>query len=374
LLFEVSYKFSKAHLDRALPLHLATDKQGTISSVGPALSARFPTITTNSQIWDYFENVLPYFEAGEDEDFARITLQIRGTNIQLDGYKWFLDGPIVYAMGFSGGGEQLSPPLTYLDYPKVPPNAGSYIEKILRTGLLDDMRDLAAAEKAARAKAQNEASNIQLIAGLLSHDLINYLSLIMSSFLKCASEAKSSVEREKISQGVAATNLSVVLCRAMMDIAGNPRALSEKCVIDVALLDIEGLLVGLLSPGTGLKLRLAAPGMEVLCDRAGLTSSLVNLIKNAAEELAGVGGDIEIKTTMSLNPSSHVELTISNTLGLTRPDQLGKLGCTSWSTKRSNSGLGIEAVRRFCNSQGWEFAIFSTPSERVVIKILAPSA
>ena len=356
-----------------LPLHLATDEQGTISSVGSALSARFPTITPNSQIWDYFESVLLHPEVSENEEFSRIKLQIRGANVQLDGYKWVLDGSIVYAMAFSGGFEQLSPPLTYSDYPKVPSNAGSYIEHSIRTSLLDDMRDLAASERAASAKAKSHASNVQLIAGLLSHDLINYLSLIMSSFLKCASGAQSNVEREKIAQGIEATNLAVVLCRSMMDIVGNPRALFEQFAIDIALVDIEGLLVGLLSPGIILKLRLGAPGMKVLCDRASLTSSLVNLIKNAAEELAGVGGDIEIKTTMVSNTGSHVELSISNTLGHTRPDQLGKLGANLWSTKRDVGGLGVEAVRRFCNSHGWEFAISGTPLEGVVIKILAPS-
>ena len=356
-----------------VPLHLATDEQGTISSVGPALSARFPTITTNSQIWDYFENIYLRPDAEENKDFAPVKLQIRGASIQLDGYKWVLDGSIIYAMAFSKGFEQLSPPLTYSDYSKVPPNAGSYIEQYIRAGLLDDMRDLAACENAASAKANKKASDVQLIAGLLSHDLINYLSLIMSSFLKCSSDAQSNVGREKIAQGIQATNFAVVLCRSMMDIAGSPRALFEQCAIDIALLDIEGLLVGLLSPGIVLKLRLSAPGMNVLCDRASLTSCFVNLIKNAAEELAGFGGDIEIQTKMVLNTGSHVELIISNTLGRTRFDQLGKLGSTSWSTKRTEGGLGIEAVRRFCSTHGWEFTILSNSSEGVVIKILAPS-
>ena len=372
-MFEVSYKFSKVHLDRMFPLHLATDEQGTISSVGPALSARFPTITTNSQIRDHFENFHLRADAEENKDFAPVKLQILGASIQLDGYKWVLDGSIIYAMAFSEGFEQLSPPLTYSDYSKVPPNAGSYIEQYIRAGLLDDMRDLAASEKAASDKAKNQASNVQLIAGLLSHDLINYLSLIMSSFLKCSSVAQSNVEREKISQGIEATNFAVLLCRSMMDIAGSPRALFEQCAIDIALVDIEGLLVGLLSPGIVLKLRLCAPGMKVLCDRASLISCLVNLIKNAAEELADFGGDIEIQTKMVLNTGSNVELIISNTLGRTRPDQLGKLGSTSWSTKRSEGGLGLRAVRQFCNAHGWEYAISSTPSQEVVIKILAPS-
>jgi len=355
-----------------LPVHLATDEQGTISSVGPALSARFPTITTNAQIWDYFENVILSSGENENEEFVRIKLQVIGSSIQLDGYKWVLDGSIVYAMAFSGAVEQLSLPLTYSDYAKVPPNAGSYIEQFLRAGLLNDMRDLATAQKSASSAAKKQTSNVQLIAGVLSHDLINYLSLIMSSFLKCSSGAKSNGEREIIAQGIEATNLAVVLSRTMMDIAGNPRPLSEQCPIDVTLMDIEGLLVGFLSPGIELKLRLGAPGMKVLCDRAGLTSSLVNLIKNASEELTGFGGEIEIRTMMVSNAGSHVEIMISNTLGHTKPHQLGKLGSTSWSTKRSEGGLGVEAVRRYCNSHGWEFLITSTSLEKVMIKILAP--
>lgn len=354
-------------------MHLATDEKGTISSVGPALSARFPTITTNSQLWDHVENLSSNFRAGEGKDCEPVNLQLRGTNIQLSGYKWVIEGGIVYAISFSEGFSQLSPPLTFLEYPKVPPNAGSFIEQNLRMALLDDMRDLARLEKAATVKANSQASNVQLLAGLLSHDLINYLSLIMMSFLKCSSRAQSNDEGDTIAQGVEATNLAVVLCRTMMDIAGNPRALSERCAIDRVLLDIEGLLAGLLSPGIVLNLRLGAPGLELLFDRAGFTSCLINLIKNAVEELAGVGGGIEIKTTMVLNTTSHVQITISNTLGHSGPDQLAKLGSTLWSSKRSESGLGVEAVRRFCSSHAWDFAILNTPAEIVTIKILAPS-
>ncbi len=223
---------------------------------------------------------------------------------------------------------------------------------------MEDMRQ-AIVHRDARQKAmlagvaheiRNPLGGIELFAGLLVADL---------------EDEKAREEAQKIQKEV--QNLKRIV-NDFLDYAKPQSARKEACEVGDIYREVLSLLAGELQ-GIDCRFIPAADMCAVFADPQHLRQILLNLVKNAAEALAGTGG-IELNAKRG---ADFVELTLSDTGPGIPPDVRKRLFDPFFTTRKEGSGLGLAIAKSLIEENGGEIWLVEGAS-RTSFKFRLPTA
>ena len=120
---------------------------------------------------------------------------------------------------------------------------------------------------------------------------------------------------------------------------------------------------------------------ELLADPDRLSQVFLNLVRNALQALAEVGGTLTIRTAVSLahrlsssggEQDSTLLIEIADSGPGMPPEVLERLATPFFTTRKGGTGLGIAVARQWLARHGGALRIDSTPGEGTVASVTLP--
>ena len=232
--------------------------------------------------------------------------------------------------------------------------------------------------------------SLGVLAGGIAHDFNNLLMVVLGNLdFACAQLPPGSPLLDGLGQASHASRRAAELAKQMLAFAGKARFALER----LDLRELVGGMIPMLEASIACRasLRLeAAPSLPAIdADPAHLNQAILNLVLNAAEALAPVGGTItltlrearidedESASTWFPGPlpaGRHVLLEVSDTGCGMEPDTLPRVFDPFFSTKFTGRGLGLAAVLGIVRSHGGAVRILSEPGQGTTVGLLFPAA
>ncbi len=244
----------------------------------------------------------------------------------------------------------------------------------------------ARAEMARALERGKRTEAIGQLAGNVAHDFNNLLQVIASGNETLGDPDASPAEKSKVlalsekSLGHAAQIIRQLLAYArQQDLAPSPMRLRD------FLEETEALLHSALGERNHLTIEDDSHGANILVDRTQLTTSLLNLIRNAADAMP-TGGQVRISTQVrtlddaaarswnDVAPGDYLVVGVQDDgIGMSA-QQVGSACEPFFSTKgpQSGTGLGLSSVYGFVKQSGGDLKIHSAPDEGTLVQFLLP--
>ena len=235
----------------------------------------------------------------------------------------------------------------------MPANSGYFLQTQFQKLLMVELSEVAAREREQRRRADKLLSDLSLIAAITSHDICNYMQIISCQLDEIALYEGAAASSSKLLRAHEACELATMLLHSMLTISGHSRELQTQFSIDSTISEVEGLLRSLLPVNVTLELNLACEGADVIGDRGGFVSSLLNTVKNASEAFAKRHGKITISSFRSIECPGRVVIKICDTGPGLRHTNIDFQSHDLFTTKRDGTGLGLASVREFCYRSAW---------------------
>lgn len=362
-------------LDQNIPYYLIVDGSNTIVKSGPALTLLLREDIEGRCLTEAFKvhgatDVWKPASSEEVRSTAKLSSRARG--IVLEGVRWNLttggEGVWIFSPSISENAGSLSVD----DFPRVPGNAAFFLQTQFQKLLMLELNEVAALEREQRLRADNLLKNISLIAAITSHDICNYMQTISIHLDEIALDEGAAGSRSTIMCAHEACELATMLLHSMLSISGHSRDAQTQFSVEATISEIAGLLKALTPENVVFELNLLSPGYEVLGERGGFVSSLLNLVKNASESFDGECGKIVISTLRSPKDTNHVLIKIDDTGPGLPSANIDFQSRDFFTTKRRGTGLGLASVREFCQRSGWTMEIASPAGRGTCILLEAP--
>ncbi len=210
----------------------------------------------------------------------------------------------------------------------------------------------------------------QDLARILAHEMMNSLTPV-------ASMAQSLKLLVADGPGEIADAIAVIGERSqhLMRFVERYRAAAElptPVVADVPVAILFATVETLLQrdlAGTRLTSQISPPGLVVACDRDLIEQALINLLRNAADAVAGrPDAAIALKAH---GGEGGVEITVTDTGAGIAADLLDRIFVPFFTTKPGGSGIGLSLVRQIAVAHGGRAEARSTP-EGTTIRLTLP--
>lgn|GEM_PF-5295994 len=362
-----------AVLDQNVPYYLVIDATNTIVKTGSAVTRLLLEDIEGRYLTEVFE-VNGTIDGGNpafpEEGRSTTKLSSKARGIILEGVRWNL---------MTGGVWILSPStsenagiLNVDDFPRVPANAGYFLQNQFQKLLLGELSEVTAREGEQRLRADKLLRDISLIAAITSHDICNYMQVISSELDEIALDEGAAVSRPNLLRAHEACELATMLLHSMLTISGHSRDSQTQFSIDSTILEVEGLLASLKPANVILELNLACEGVNVFGERGGFVSSLLNTVKNASEAFDGARGRITISTCRSIECPGRAFIKICDTGPGLRHTNIEFQTHDLFTTKRHGTGLGLASVREFCCRCAWTMELVSESGFGTSVLLSAP--
>lgn len=235
---------------------------------------------------------------------------------------------------------------------------------------MQDAETLAPAERFTDCDAGSHAT---IVAAGIVHDLGNLIQIASSalSILARTPEAPPEHNRPILHRARAALDHAGGIVRQNLAGLCDGAAPTARSNVAAALLDVAALAETMGDASFGVALDLAPNLPDVRCNSIGLRRSLLNLILNARDAMAGSG----TAHVAAHNSTDSVELRVSDHgIGMTAA-VAARVFDPTFTTKRDGlGGIGLPMVKRFVGSVGGEMAIDSTPGIGTTVTLRLPTA
>jgi signal transduction histidine kinase len=229
--------------------------------------------------------------------------------------------------------------------------------------------------------------SLGLMAAGVAHDFNNTLRAIgaVSELISLRSQEPESRDyAEEIGKAVQQAS---GICRQMLTYTG--RSMAEKSALDLRSLitDFLPLLKASLSRHVTVEFTADVESAIIVGNVTQLQQVLMNLVKNAAESIDGVGsvtvqlsrrkvasgrlGD-EQKWLGRVEPGDYFELTVTDTGSGMSEEVLSQIFDPYFTTKRTGHGLGLSSVQGIARSHSAVLGVTSQPGQGTTISLLIP--
>ena len=240
--------------------------------------------------------------------------------------------------------------------------------------------------------------SLGLLAGGIAHDFNNLLSSVVgnASLVRLRLPANSGAEESLQANSGAEESLQAIelaatraaeLCRQMLAYAGKGRFVIEALDLTALVDDLVPLLkVSVAHHGT-VRLETVRGLPAVSADATQLRQIVMNLVLNAADAIAGRGGEIVVATgTMqastewlagcaagaALPSGTYVFLEVRDTGVGMPPEVLAKIFDPFFTTKFAGRGLGLAAVLGIVRGHHGALQVRSVPGTGSAFRLLLP--
>ncbi len=249
-------------------------------------------------------------------------------------------------------------------------------------------RAMRAAEERLRETAKLESLGV--LAGGIAHDFNNLLvGILGNASLAQEMLPAGSSARELLADVVNASDKAATLTRQMLAYSGRGNFIVEPVDLSAAVREMLPLVSHSISPSVSIHLRLD-PAMPVLeGDRGQIQQVVMNLLINAAEACAGLGGTVDVSTSVvwgdaqSLPPlfglppvgaGSFVQLEVRDS-GCGMTDEVkAKVFDPFFTTKFAGRGLGLSAVLGIIRAHRGALQLESVPGRGTTFRVQFPAA
>ena len=232
--------------------------------------------------------------------------------------------------------------------------------------------------------------SLGLLAGGIAHDFNNLLGAILgNAHLVLESLETDHPERPAIAEIKTAAERSALLTRQLLSYAG--RALTERIPVDLSeqTREVADLLRPVLGPEVVLRFELADSLPTVEVDPGQLQQVVMNLVRNAADALAGAPGTITLRTSLArlerpelatlvadagLEPGLYVRLDIADDGPGMDAETRARLFDPFFTSKNSGHGLGLPVALGVVRGHGGGIALDSEPGAGTCFRVYLPAS
>ena len=250
----------------------------------------------------------------------------------------------------------------------------------------EDISERKATEE--RLRHSQKMETIGQLTGGLAHDFNNLLAIIIGNLQLLEERGDIDPEsRELIADALWSAERGAQLTHRLLAFARRQRLNPKRTDLN----GVVGEMTDLLRRTIGDKVRIVenfAPELwETMVDRGQLESSLLNLVVNARDAMAGGGvltistGNIRLppnpaSTADDTPPGDYVLLDVADTGCGMPPEVLERIFEPFFTTKKlgEGSGLGLSMVYGFVRQSGGQILVDSTPGEGTSVRLCLPRA
>ena len=221
------------------------------------------------------------------------------------------------------------------------------------------------------------------LTGGLAHDFNNLLSVILSG-LETLGELQPTLPQEQraaLDDAFQATRRGAALTRSLLGFARRAELAPVVLALEEVVAVMRPLLRRTLPANIAFGWRGADGPARVLVDRAGLESTLLNLVLNARDALPS-GGRVGLSVTLrpgiapaELAAGDYVELAVEDDGEGMTAETLARVFEPFFTTKgRRGSGMGLAMTHGFVQQSGGRCDVSSLPGEGTRVSLLFPRA
>ncbi len=250
-----------------------------------------------------------------------------------------------------------------------------------------------------RAEEQREALNRQLrdtarweslgvLAGGVAHDFNNILTVVLGSANLARrglpADSSTAAYLDQIEQSC---RRAAEVCRQMLAYSGHNQGGAVRIDLTSLVREAASLLVGPASP-YAVRYDLANDLPLTHADAAQVRQVLVSLVTNAAEALAGVPGEIAVRTTtievssgvrdglfhLAPPPGRYICFAVRDTGPGMSAEVRGRMFDPFYSTKFTGRGLGLAAVLGIVRAHKGGIRVESVPGTGTTVTVYWPAA
>ncbi|MFO1128638.1 MAG: PAS domain S-box protein [Rhodospirillales bacterium] len=250
----------------------------------------------------------------------------------------------------------------------------------------EDISERKATEERLRHSQRMEM--IGQLTGGLAHDFNNLLAIIIGNLQLLEERDDTDPEsRELISDALWSAERGAQLTHRLLAFARRQRLNPQRTDLN----GVVGEMTGLLRRTIGEKIRINesfAPDLwETMADRSQLENSLLNLVVNARDAMAGEGvlqirtANIQLPASSpprgeETRPGDYVLLEVADTGAGMSSEVLERIFEPFFTTKKlgEGSGLGLSMVYGFVRQSGGQIFVDSTPGKGTTVRLCLPRA
>jgi PAS domain S-box-containing protein len=247
-------------------------------------------------------------------------------------------------------------------------------------GFCQDVTDRETA--AAQLRQAQKMESVGQLTGGLAHDFNNLLAVIIGNLDLIGGDLKEgSLEKEFADTALEAALKGSELTKQLL-------AFSRRQTLDPKVVDLNALVEGMgplwrrtLGETVTVKLALAGDLWRTKLDSAQMESSLLNLVINARDAMAG-GGVLTVETANTtidpdnpeLPPGDYAVVAVSDTGSGIPPELLAKVIEPFFTTKGvgKGSGLGLSMIYGFAKQSGGQLRIYSEVGHGTTVRLYLP--
>ena len=227
---------------------------------------------------------------------------------------------------------------------------------------------------------------VGMLAGNVAHDFNNLLQVIAGSNETLARRDTDESERaEMLELSNTSVDHAARIVRQLLAFSRQQNlAPSPLCFSDF-LAENKALLRSALGEESDLKFRDYSDGAKVIVDSAQLTTSIINLVSNAADAMPAGGiatitamvvqlDEVSIKPWHDIQAGDFLSIVVSDTGQGMSGDQIARAFEPFFTTKGefSGTGLGLSSVHGFVKQSGGDIDIRSRQGRGTEVEILLP--
>lgn len=239
-------------------------------------------------------------------------------------------------------------------------------------------RELALSNAEAMAARVHKVSSLGRVAGGVSHEFNNLLSVIQGN-LELLRENRTGAradDEQFLSEALDATRRGAGLTQKLLSYGEKSVLDPEDLVLDRNIEALEGMLRRFIPEHVEFLVEPGAERRRIHADRGQLEQAVFSLVSNAAESLEGPGhiilatGRLELQETRNEGPDDrpmpagdYLFVSVSDTGCGIPKDQIARITEPFFSTKSfgKSPGLGLSMVQGFCLQSGGFLEFSSTP-------------
>lgn len=380
----MAVELDAAVLDHLYPAHLIVDHHGMILSTGPSISRQDVAILPGTRLADHFRSngaggVVELDRFARQHDMLQLrshagVMVLSGSVVAIaDGYLLAMAN-MPAALSIDHSGLQMS------DFGPADPIVPALMLVGLQQAMLEESRATAEELTQERLKSVNLLDRISRVSGYMAHDFNNLLSIISLNATRLAKSRDLAAPQQRLAGIIAQTaERGSEISRALMSLSSQRHDSRLPLAVDALIHANAAFLSTIAGSRISLRYDLQSHAAIAEVSRNGLMSSLLNVVINARDAMPG-GGEITITTRIVAremdsatgSPFDHIAIYVADTGTGMDEAVLRRAFEPFFSTKDSNSGMGLAAVMDFLRDMGGHATIESQPGDGTTVHLYLP--
>lgn len=367
---------------RLFPLFIEFDKCFNITKISPAFSSYISKTLIGTGVFDLFEFSGDHAISPLHENFAElrhVKLLVRSTGESLEGEVLAFDTGFILVIRLRPDQYlSLNSELEISNFATDDPIVHGILLFSLQRALLEEQKQVATELVNERQKSVDLLNRINRVAGYISHDFNNFLSIIRLNCDRMAREDGVTTRSLRLIDIIKETaSRGSTITRSFMGLLHQPDDSRVPVNIDRLISENRNFFSTVLGGKIEIQYFLGCPDYNTMISPVSALNCIINLLINARDAMPS-GGIVRISTdikTAKLNINNIGKYNDSNGDELSNfiaievddsgvgmdKDSLSRAFEPLFSTKANGNGLGLASVLEFTRDAGGDACIESRP-------------